>query len=384
MAGLNSTGFSKKQYSQVVDDMSTRARDLFGDEINLSVRSPLGIFIRVVSWAVAGLWQLAERVYFSGYVATAEGVSLDREARDGGVQRRPAETATVELVFTGSAGASVPIGTETTTEDEVIFETTEAGVVGDFITAQCTEAGAVGNAGAGTINALVSPVSGITGVSNPAEATGGRNIETDAELRARYFLSFAAGGASTEDAIIAELLRTEGVRAATLEDVTNVDEEVVGFNAIVLGGTAADVAQAIYDYKAAGVKTYGAESAVATGINGDTLEIFFDYATVIDVYANITITTGDAYPLDGDEQVRTAIAQYIGGTDDDLNLYAGLTMGRDVIYTKLIDVIYNIPGVEDLTLEIGTDGVSYGTSNLTINTTEVAETSAEKLVITHA
>lgn len=384
MAGLNSTGFSKKQYSEVVDDMSTRARDLFGDEINLSVRSPIGIFIRVVSWAIAGLWQLAEAVYFSGYVATAEGTSLDREVRDGGVERRPAETATVDLVFTGTVGASVPIGTEVTTEDGVIFETTEAGIVGDSISADCTEAGAVGNVGTGTLTSLVSPVAGITGVSNPAEATGGRNIETDAELRARYFLSFAAGGASTEDAIIAELLRTEGVRAASLEDVTNVDDEVVGFNAIVLGGDASDIAQAIYNYKAAGVKTYGAESAIATGINGDTLEIFFDYASVVDIYANITITTGDAYPLDGDEQVRTAIAQYIGGTDDDLNLYAGLTMGRDVIYTKLIDVIYNIDGVEDLSLEIGTDGMSYAMANITIDTTEVAETSADKLVISHA
>lgn len=43
-AGLDEKGFRRKQYAEIEEDMFIRARNLFGEDINLSVRSPLGIF----------------------------------------------------------------------------------------------------------------------------------------------------------------------------------------------------------------------------------------------------------------------------------------------------------------------------------------------------
>ena len=116
---LDSNGFKRKQYFEIVADMQTRARNLFGENINLTDRSPLGIFIQVLAWSIALLWQLAEKVYYSAFVDTSEGNSLDYAVRKGGVTRRGAEKATATQRFAGDNGTVIPLGFLVGTETEI-------------------------------------------------------------------------------------------------------------------------------------------------------------------------------------------------------------------------------------------------------------------------
>lgn len=384
---LDANGFKRKQYSEIVEDMQTRARNLFGENINLTDRSPLGIFIQVLSWSIAVLWQLAEKVYFSSFVDTSEGVSLDYAARLGGVTRRGAEKATVLQRFTGDNGTVIPLGFLVGTETEILFETIESGTItGGTVNllVRALEGGTQSNIPANNINQIINPLGGLSSTVNPLDAEGGRNVETDAEFRARYFLSFASAGASTIDSIIAALLRTTGVRAANVEEVKNIDDDVIGFRAIALGGLANDIAQTILNYKAWGVKTFGTSSGTATADNGQSYTMYFDYATEVDVYANITITKSSAFPIDGEDLIKDKLAECIGGTDTNGNIFSGLSMGQDVIYAKLIDVIFNVAGVSDVNLEISKDNITFAKSNIVIDFDEVAQTDPAKLVITIA
>jgi len=381
---LDANGFKRKQYSEIVEDMQTRARNLFGENINLTDRSPLGIFIQVLSWSIAVLWQVAEKVYFSSFVDTSEGNSLDYAVRKGGVTRRGAEKATATQRFTGDAGTIIPTGFLIGTETEILYETLQSGeIIGSFVDLpiRALVGGTQSNIPAGNINQIINPLAGLSSAVNTTDAEGGRNVETDAELRTRYFLSFAAAGASTIDALIAALLRTTGVRGANIEEVKNVNNDVIGFRAIVLGGLANDVAQTILNYKAWGVKTFGSESGTATADNGQSYLMNFDYASEIPVYANINITTSGAFPVNGQDLIKDKIVQYVGGTDTQGNLLNGLSMGQNVIYAKLIDVIFNVPGVVDVDLEISSDNITFVKQNRIIAFDEVAQTDDLKLVI---
>lgn len=382
---LDSNGFKRKQYSEIVTDMQTRARNLFGENINLTDRSPLGIFIQVLAWSIALLWQLAEKVYYSAFVDTSEGNSLDYAVRKGGVTRRGAEKATATQRFAGDNGTVIPLGFLVGTETEILFETIEAGTIttGTLdLTVRTLTGGTQSNIPAGNINQIINPLAGLSSTVNLTDAEGGRNIETDAELRTRYFLSFASAGASTIDALIAALLRTVGVRGANIEEVKNVDNDVIGFRAIVLGGLANDVAQTILNYKAWGVKTFGTQTGTAVASNGQSYTINFDYATEVNLYANITITKSGAFPANGADLIKDRIAEYIGGTDTQGNIYSGLAMGQDIVYARLIDVIFNIAGVADVNLEISKDNITFAKSNITVDFDEVAQTDPAKLVIT--
>lgn len=382
---LDSNGFKRKQYSEIVADMQTRARNLFGENINLTDRSPLGIFIQVLAWSIALLWQLAEKVYYSAFVDTAEGNSLDYAVRKGGVTRRGAEKATATQRFTGDNGTVIPLGFLVGTETEILFETIETGTIttGTLdLTVRALVGGTQSNIPAGNINQIINPLAGLSSTVNTTDAEGGRNIETDAELRTRYFLSFASAGASTIDALIAALLRTVGVRGANIEEVKNIDDDVIGFRAIVLGGLANDVAQTILNYKAWGVKTFGTQTGTAVASNGQSYIINFDYATDVDLYANITVTKSGAFSSNGVNLIKDKIAEYIGGTDTQGNIYSGLAMGQDIVYARLIDVIFNVAGVADVVLDISKDNITFAKSNISVDFDEVAQTDPAKLVIT--
>lgn len=380
MNGLTNKGFKRKQYAEIVEDMRTRSRDTFGEDINLKDTSFLGMLINVVAWFVGVLWQLAEKVYYSRFVSTAEGISLDRAAINGGVPRRGAEFATGTCVFTGTG--TIPQGT-LIGFGELLFETVEQGNTGTPIPIKALEGGVAYNLDEGVIDTLVTELPNVTGIDASA-TTGGRNVETDAEYRTRYFNSLGAGFA-TFDAIQGELLRTTGVRGAKVNNEIEVDGPntyIIGIRPVVLGGSPNDIANALLQKIAHGVKTFGAETGEATAINGEVLEYNFDYATEIDVYANIAITKGVRYPTDGDNQVKRKLAEYIGGTDTDGNIYAGLSLGENVVYSRVIAEIFKIDGVEAVDLELSKDNITFVKVDLEIADIEVAEIAHNRVVIT--
>ena len=66
--GLTERGFLRPSYADLLDAFEVKAKELFGSTVNLSVRSPLGIFLRIFAWFAGLTWQLAEDVYNSGFI----------------------------------------------------------------------------------------------------------------------------------------------------------------------------------------------------------------------------------------------------------------------------------------------------------------------------
>lgn len=390
--GVTPQGFKRKRYETIIESMNTRARNTFGENINLSERSPLGLFFRVIAWSLSILWQLAENVYFSGYKDTAEGISLDYVAKYIGIERRQAQRAIGEITITGTNGTIIPIGFITETEGGIQFQTTEETTIASGVAQVLIISvvpGISGNVPAETITVITNPIAGVESVINLEPTTNGRNVEADSEFRDRYDRSVAKGGASTLDSIRSSLLELDGVRASLVVENNTMVEDSEGrppksIECYVLGGNSTDIGRSILDTKAAGIEPHGTESVVVADNAGTDHIIKFTYATEVPIYANVSITKNSKYPIDGDNQVKTALIKYIGGTDEDSNVYTGLGMGDDVIYTKLISIIYSIPGIDDVELQVGTNGFSYSSSNISVTQAQVAETDHTKVVVTSA
>lgn len=47
---LNETGFQRQTYSELLDGMEDKAKELFGEDINTSSKTPLGIILRIFAW----------------------------------------------------------------------------------------------------------------------------------------------------------------------------------------------------------------------------------------------------------------------------------------------------------------------------------------------
>lgn len=390
---LTAEGFKRKTFVEYLDEMQAQAQELFGADINLSDRSPLGQFIMLIAYGRAEENELAEQVWLSGHIDDAEGVSLDHNAKRIGLSRIQASKATGMAKFGVDPGSSVLSGIIVATTDGIEFVTIESKSDDDndgfvAIKIEAVNAGIIGNVPANTIVAINTPVAGLNSVVNDAATAFGQNIETDSEFRSRYYRSLAnAGGASTPS-IEAALLEISGVIDASVdENDQNYANAGLPPNSIapfVYGGDDAAIANAIFSRKTGGIQSFGSTYITLVDSKGKGHAIGFSRPTVQNVYVRLTIAKNaeyQQYPTDGDLQVKARIIEHIGGIDADGTKYDGKGLDADVIHYKLIAAIGNIPGIDDVTIELSTDGINYNQSNIPINKTSIAQTDNTKVVI---
>ena len=321
--GVTERGFHRPTYVEHLDALEYKARELFGSKANLTVRSPLGIFLRIFAWMLNILFSLMEDVYNSRFVDTAVGTSLYNLGKAIGLSLLPAQKASGYVEFTGAAG------------------------------------------------------------TNPAAIDGGRGRETDEEFRDRYYQSVDYAGGVNADAIAGEIMQNvDAVYSAICYENDTDETDALGLpphsiEAIVYGGLDADIAQAIFRRKAAGIQTSGSSSIAVIAKSGQSINIKFSRPTTVAVYIQIkNLETNSDFPGDGQDRIKEALVEYIGG-----DVRGGLTIGSDVLYMALPGVILSVPGVVDFDLGISETASDYGEENIVIDTREKAVTSTDKITI---
>lgn len=386
---LTKDGFKRKTYDDLLEDTSLKAQEMYGENINLSPRSPMGIILRLFAYFLAGVWMLAEKVYYSAYVSKAEGVQLDELGANRGVPREKATESYVDLVFTGMPGLIVPNSKQYTTETDVYFVLTEDVLLNEQGTgtgrAVSVEAGIHTLVPANSITIQAEPIEGLTNVTNPSVSAGGRDREEDREYRLR--IPATAGGKGTPPAIQSTLLSTSGVRSANVvinnkNEVDASGNQPKSVHAYILGGDSQIIGDALWDSVGGGIETIGQQAVTVVDLSGIEHEVRFDYATDVNVQIQVALSKNSSFPTDGLQQVEDKLVQTIGGVDSKGTYWAGYSMGQDVIYSQIFGKIYAIPGIEDITLSIGKQGDALGTGNIVIGPDQVATTSAALIEVT--
>lgn len=383
--GITEYGFLRPSYTDLLDSYEIKARQLFGTSVNLSVRSPLGIFLRIFAWFSSIGWQLAEDVYNSAYVDTASGVNLSRLGQYIGIRRLSAQKATGVLTISGDADAVVPAGFLVQTQESIRFVTTSDAVIGSSgyvdVPIQAFDAGESGNVPADTITIIVTPIASVIQVNNGTPTSGGQSRETDQQFRERYMQSVDKPGGSNTDAIRAAVIELEGVVSAEvweneLDTVNSVGMLPHSIEAIVLGGLPNDIANAIFRAKAAGIQTNGDNTVNVTDASGMVKQVCFSRPVIIPIYIRIKdLITNRDYA--GNEAIKQALIRQIGSSTESET--PGLTIGESVVYNKLMCPINSVPGVIDYTVEISVDNVNFHAGNIQLSARQKAVTDAAKI-----
>lgn len=386
--GVTTQGFKRKRYPDILADMEARAKSFFGEDVNLTERSPLGLFIQSIAWEYARLWEVAEKVYYSAYVDDAEGVQLNKAAKHVPITRKGPQYATGFVMATGTEGIEISPQLIVGTKNGIQFRPDATYILGaepTRVNIVCAEPGKIGNVSAGAIAEIITPIAGLDSIVNPEPTTNGQDAETDEEFRERYYRSLSSGGSSTRAAVEAALLDMPTVKDAVVEE-NDTMETVNGLPPkciapYVFGGDDMEVAQTILQAKAGGIQSYGTTQIEVQDSRGYPHLIGFTRPLSKDVYVRITVTKNAQYPADGNNQVRTAAIKYIGGKDADGAEYRGLGLGQDVVLSKIITAASTIRGVEDVVVELSTDGTTYVAANISIPKMEIANTDFEKVVV---
>lgn len=389
--GLNEKGFKRKRYADIREDLASRWKEKFGEDSRTDERSVNGILISLIAYAASPIWMLAEKVYNSGFVHKAEGQALSGIVGNNLLKRRPAEKAKGTITIIGDEGTVVDAGFKASYKTSYsTIEEVKIGSSGEVeVEVKADATGVIGNVESEKITEIDTPIVGVSEVVNRKPVSGGREEETDDELKQRYDLSLSTGGSPSTNGIRAEVLGVEGVRTATVIENLTGEEDSEGrppksYETYVLGGEDVDVAKAIFKRRAAGTRPYGNTIIEVEDDSGNIVPIGFSRANEVEIYFDIKLDTNNKFPRNGVRRIKTLIIEHIGGLDFDGNEYTGLQTGDDVYFTKIISLIHSLPGVEYVKdLQIGTDENNLGSfKNVSIERTKVAMTDYEKIDVT--
>lgn len=230
---------------------------------------------------------------------------------------------------------------------------------------------------AGTLNQIVTPVSGWNRVENAIDATLGSNAETDAAFRQRRIQALLGSGSATVNAIRGALLTLTGVTQANVfenkTDVVDVDGRPPhSFEAVVQGGVDQDILDEIFNKKSAGIQTHGTSSGTVTDNQGDNHTIYFSRPGNVLIYLELDLTVNVDYPVDGDAQVTNAVLAY-GNS---------LNIGEDVIvFPSLTASFAAIPGITDVVIRIGSAPAPTTDDNIIITGSQIAVFDSSRISI---
>lgn len=220
----------------------------------------------------------------------------------GNIRYIAGQNRTYACVATGIGDASGPSGTSLIiTSGGSTWQYLGEGVGVAQVPFVAEVVGAIGVA-TGSLNTIVTPVSGWNAVYNLLPGLAGAQQEADSALRVRRDQELAAPGNTTFDAIRANVLKVnEGSSDPNHQPpiactVFNNDTDITDANGVpphsievlVQGGTTNDIAQAIWNSVGAGTRTYGSTTTVVTDSQGNSQLVNWTRPTEVQIWVTIS------------------------------------------------------------------------------------------------
>jgi len=308
---LNEDGLTLKTLTDIIDDLETGLKAIYGDDINIDSDSPDGQAINIFAQAAIDLREVLQSIYASMDPNQAQGVVLDQRVALNGIQRNAGTFTVVPVIITvdrsvslvgmddESESTDIPSGVYTIKDNAgtqfVLLDSVTLSAGSTTVDFRAANIGAV-EVSVGSLTTPVTVIAGVVSVNNTSGATTqGVDEETDTQLRIRREKSLAIVATGYLDSIEAALLAVDGVTEAVVyENYTDTtDGDGIpphSIWAIVEGGTDADIAAILYAKKTAGAGFLGDEEVDVERTYGRTYPVKFDRATDEDLYVQFSVS----------------------------------------------------------------------------------------------
>lgn len=236
------------------------------------------------------------------------------------------------------------------------------------------ESGSTGEA-VGDIDTIATPMYGWNAVTNPVAATPGRLRETDEELRERFRNTRFDRSTNIIESLYSALYSLQGMSTVVIyENDTDVVDSMGlpphSFMVLIDGANPSDIGLAIWQNRPAGITSVGNTDVYIVDRYGFSRKISFSRPNEVPVYIELKLTTGDAFPADGEDRIKDALVDYINR----------LNISNSVVYSRLYTPINSVPGHQIDSLRIGTDPGALSTDNITLTYDQIPKTTKNRIV----
>lgn len=330
----------------------------------------------------------------------AEGFMQDAIGRIYFMNRKPGTPTSVQLVCNGDLGTPIPVGAQARDTSGNIYVCTQAGSipVGGSVTLAFAnmKLGPI-PCPANTVTNIYQAIPGWDTVNNPGAGTPGTNVESAADFEFRRQNSVASNAHGSTSAIYGAVFGVAGVidAFATENDTDNpingplganqsvpnsTNYSVVGhsFYVAVIGGSAADIANAIWTKKNEGSNMNGNTTVVVQDTSGysfpqPSYNITFNRPTATAYNFIVTIKNSPSLPATIVADVTAAVVAQFNGTNGGQRARIGSLLLAAAFYGPVATC--EGPSIPVQVLQIligsvfsGTGSVTTGSETLTIAT----------------
>ncbi|PVZ79357.1 hypothetical protein C9426_33875 [Serratia sp. S1B] len=317
-ATVTASGITAPDYQTIIDTLSDYFRQIYGEDVYLEPDSKDGQMLAIYALGIHDANNTAIAVYNSFSPATAQRGALASNVKINGIAVTSASSSTADVLITGQVGTQITNGI-VRDDNNISWSLPSTVTIGNngtvMVTATCQIEGAV-VAPAGTITTIATPTRGWQAVTNPATATAGQPVESDAQLRLRQSQSVALPSLTVLDGILGAVATLPGVERyrGYENDSAQTDDNGLPAHSIALivdGGDAVAIANTIAIKKTPGGGTFGTTTLPVTDNYGIVHPISFFRPTEVEVFVKVRITALSGYNTTVATQIKQAIADHI-------------------------------------------------------------------------
>ncbi len=231
---------------------------------------------------------------------------------------------------------------------------------------------------ANTLTQISTPILGWDSVTNPFAGVPGGDEETDEELRTRFSLNKYISAVNINESLYSALVNIPGVvEVRIVENNTGTYDPVFdlpghSFKPIVLGGDVDAIGEAVWLNQPLGIGSEGNTSVQVVDSQTFTHEIKFERPEAVPVYIALEIESTGTLAAGAETSIKASLVEY----------FSKLRLGEEVVYSRLFTPINETPGFQVNSLEIGTDPLALGMTNIALLYNQYATINTDDIDIT--
>lgn len=390
---FSSTGLVLPAESAILSGVQKDIDGAFGGGVNPALETPQGQLASSMA-AIIGAKNDAIAQYVNQVdPAFADGRMQDAIGRIYFIDRKPATATIVTATCVGLVGTVITLGAMAKATDGTIYLCTQAGTIpigGSInLTFTAQKTGPIA-CPAGSLNQIYKAIPGWDTITNAADGAPGRDVESRADFEYRRKNSVAINGKNSLQSIYASVFNLDNVQDVyatenyTGSPVTRggVTLAANSLYVAVVGGAAADIAQAIWNHKPPGSNYNGSTSVSVVDTSGysvpyPTYTVSFTIPTALPILFAVSIANDTNLPADIVTQVKNAIIKAFYGGDGGPRARIGSTLFASRFYAPVVSLS---PYVSVLSLLLGTSTPTL--ASLTTNIDKQPTISAANISVT--
>lgn len=302
-------------------------------------------------------------------VYTATGSNLNAITSHLGITWNKPKKAIGKIIVTAEIGTQIPQAWGVETKSGVQFVTLNTSTI--TTTARETEievialeGGADGNVSSGAITEQTEILTGVISINNKLNTLGGKDLETDTELRERYLKRLDRKSSFTTEGIKNYILQNTNVNKCQVieNDTDDFDSDgrlAHSYECICYGDTNDNILKALYDYKIAGIRTVGAITK-----NFNEISVGFTRATEKTVFLKVEIEIiKEIWKDEFKKIIKDIYLKYIDEIEPNSTIY---------LYKIIGEIYKNVNGIKTLKIKLGDTKYSEVENDYTLSMKEIA------------